>query len=706
MKTLVVCEKPDAAARVARALDAHGQPSRELENGVPYFQCDTRDGPVIVCSALGHLYSLGVKGKVPRRFYPVWNYEWRPKHEVEKKSARLKNWIAAISRLSKGVDRFVNATDYDIEGALVGYQILKHACNGADAKAQRMKFSTMTGSELKSAYEHLMPHLDFQLAEAGQCRHELDWLYGINLSRVLTESVVKSRAGYVTLTTGRVQGPTLKFVVDREEEIGGHVPIPFWTIEASIKHENRAYSLEYEKDKLTVLRDAERVVGECTKSTLTVTDIDSHETRQSPPFPFDLSTLQSEAYRHYGYSPSRTLASAQRLYVDALISYPRTSSQKLPPDIGYENILRGLSGRTEYSSLAGQLLRNPNLRPTYGPKEDPAHPAIYPTGELPRNGVGYQELRLFDLIARRFMATFADTSVRLSSRMRLETGPHKFFLHGSRVLVPGWTEFYRPYVKDEEQELPNLAKGATVQMSSIKALEKFTEPPPRYNPSSLLRKMEEENLGTKATRADIIEVLYRRNYLKDQRMQPTPLALKVTSLLEKYCPLIVDAAFTSKLEGLMDEIEAGKTSRRTVLVEALDHIRPVMLDLISRESELGGVLAETVTAQRAMDVTFETSCPECGSQLKIVKSRKTGKRFVGHAGPWDGTHKCNFILPLPQFGTLTLLAKRCSVCGFQMVQAKSPGRRPLVSCPRCYAEKMRAGRAVEKRAVEVTSSPA
>ena len=290
------------------------------------------------------------------------------------------------------------------------------------------------------------------------------------------------------------------------------------------------------------------------------------------------------------------------------------------------------------------------------------------------------------------MATFAGPSTRLSSRMTLQTGSYRFFLHGSRILDPGWTEFYRPYVKDEEQDIPSLEKGSKVPIDSIRSVEKFTQPVPRYNPGSLLRKMEDENLGTKATRADIIEILYRRGYVKDQRMQATQLAIKVIGLLDKYCRLITEPGFTGHLEDMMGEIQVGKTTRRRVLLEAMEHLRPVMLDLVQREQEIGQSLSDTVTAQRVMEVTFDVPCPECGSKLKIVRSRKSGKRFIGHAGIWDGTKKCSFSAPLPQFGSISILAKRCPACGFQMVQAKSPGRRPLVSCPRCYAEKTRSAK--------------
>jgi len=684
----MVCEKPDAAARVARALDDHASPRKRELQGVTFFECSRRDELVIVCSALGHLYAVDSKGKTTRRSYPVWDYAWKPKHEFERRSARLSRWIHVISSLSKEADRFVSATDYDIEGSVIGHSILQYACNGAHLKASRMKFSTMTEKELKTAFRNLAPQLDFPMVEAGRCRHELDWLYGINLSRLLTEAALKQGRGYATLSTGRVQGPTLSFVVEREEEIGCFVPTPFWNIEAAIKHENQEYQLEYSKEKIPALAEAEKIVQDCQGKLLEVKDIESKEVRQLPPYPFDLSSLQAEAYRHFGYTPARTLAVAERLYLDALISYPRTSSQKLPPDIGYEDILRGIGTQRQYGALSGKLLGEGHLRPGQGPKEDPAHPAIYPTGESPKRTLLGPEARLFDLIVRRFMATFAEPCLRLSSRMILETGLHRFLLRGSRILRPGWTEFYRPYVMEDTQELPQLDVGMHIPIARIRALGKFTQPPPRYNPSSLLRKMEEENIGTKATRADTIETLYRRGYVKDLRIRANPLAIHVTQLLAKHCPLIINPEFTATLEAMMDEIQAQKTTRRRVLIRAIDHLRPVMLELMAREENLGAELSEVVSAQKTAELTFDSPCPQCGSALKIVKNRKSGKRFIGCTGKWE--KNCSFSLPLPQFGSLSILKRKCKVCGFQMTQARSRGRRPLVSCPRCYAAKLRA----------------
>ncbi len=703
IKTLIICEKPDAAGRVARAIDENGSPRRRDARGVPFFECARKNDTVIVCSALGHLYSIDSKSRGSRQWYPVWDCTWKPKHEIEKKSARLANWIDVIKSVSKDVDQFVNACDIDVEGSLIGLSILQYACHGAHLGARRMTFSTMTEKELKTAFSNMMPRLDFATAEAGRCRHELDWLYGINLSRLLTQASLKQGRGYATLSTGRVQGPTLGFVVAREEEIEFFVPSPFWLIDASIKHDGRIFQIEYAEDRVPTLEQADRIVRECNGQLLEVSNVETRHNRQSPPFPFDLSSLQAEAYRHFGYSPSRTLAIAEKLYLEALISYPRTSSQKLPPDIGYVEILKGIESRRNYAGLVRTVIGAGGLRPIQGPKEDPAHPAIYPTGQPTTRPLSGQEEKLLDIIVRRFLAAFAKDCLRLSSTIILTTGSHRFFLRGSQILEPGWTEFYQPYVRQESQEVPPLSVGEKVPLHSIRSLEKFTQPPPRFNPGSLLRKMEEENIGTKATRAEIIEILYRRGYIKETRIRTTPLAVLVTELLRKYCPLIVDPGFTAKIETLMDGIQQGSMIRRHVLVESLSYLRPAMLELMEREQDLGAGLSEVVVAQRVAELTFDSACPQCGSVLKIVRNRKSGKRFVGCSGKWE--KGCGYSLPLPQFGTISLLRRKCKVCGFQMIQARSRGRRPLVSCPRCYAQKVNSStlKGIRPKATEVQS---
>src|SRR5438309_595748 len=408
MRTLIVCEKPDAALRVARALDDKNLPRKLESQGVPYFECHTKTGPLIVCSALGHLYSVDSKGRSSRSSYPIWDYHWAPKYLVDKASTRLARCVRVIGSLARNMDRYINACDYDIEGSVIGHTILQYACDGAHTSALRMKFSTMTERELRFAFQKLDSKPELSLVNAGKCRHELDWLYGINLSRLLTESASKQGRGYATLSTGRVQGPTLGFVVEREEEISCFVPVPLWTINPTILHDGKIFSLEYEKDKVASQSEAKIVCDECRGAVLDVRSVESRDTQQHSPYPFDLSSLQSEAYRHFGYSPARTLALAERLYLDALISYPRTSSQKLPPDIVYAEILRGIANVAQYRSLASKLTLNNSLRPNQGPKEDPAHLAVYTTVESLNRRLIQPEANLLDLDIKRLKTNYAE----------------------------------------------------------------------------------------------------------------------------------------------------------------------------------------------------------------------------------------------------------------------------------------------------------
>src|SRR2546430_14515329 len=155
MQTLIVCEKPDAAARVARALDEDGDPRRIDTKGAKFYESRNKHETSIIAPAIGNLYAVDSKTRTSRRYYPVWDFDWKPKHLIDKKSARLARWIQVISSLANKADRFINACDYDVEGSLIGYTILRYACQGADSKAQRMKISTMTEKELRSAYKTL-----------------------------------------------------------------------------------------------------------------------------------------------------------------------------------------------------------------------------------------------------------------------------------------------------------------------------------------------------------------------------------------------------------------------------------------------------------------------------------------------------------------------------------------------------------------------
>jgi len=678
---LIVTEKPDAAQRIAQALNAKGKPKKFEENGVPYYIAQ-RDKKLVVVPALGHLYTV-VEERAGRHYYPVFNFKWAPRHLAERGAKKIRTWIETISKLAEGAKEFIDACDYDIEGSLIGYCILKYACNDKENLAKRMKYSTLTKPELETAYEKPLSTLDFALIEAGRTRHEVDWLYGVNLSRALTLAAKRWSGKYATISTGRVQGPTLKFLIAREKEIRCFVPVPFWNIKAEIKIGKSVFETEYEKSVIERKAEADEIIKACKGKDGQIESIQVRKFHQAPPIPFDLGALQSEAYSLFGYTPRRTSGIAERLYLEALISYPRTSSQKLPSAINYREILKKLAKVPKYKRLTAELLKKPELVPKEGKKEDPAHPAIYPTGNLPERELSEPEKRIWDLVVRRFMAVFAEPAIKQSMKVTVNVNGHRFFLRGRQTLKEGWQKFYAPYIRSEEVLLPPIKEGETVKIRKVVLEDKFTKPPPRYNPGSLLRKMEEEGIGTKATRADIIQTLYDRKYIRDERITVTGLGFDVIELLEKHCPTVISVELTRKLEEKMEQIQLNRQKRDAVIVEAVELLKPTLVKLKEAEQTIGEELSKAIKKAR-IEERMVGDCPHCGTgKLMILYSRKTGKRFIGCTNYFKG--KCTTSFPLPQRGTLKPLGKPCRACGWPTIQVRMKGRRPWTLCfnPEC-----------------------
>ena len=674
--TLIVTEKPDVAQRIAEALDYKEKPKKVEENGVPYFLAH-RDRKLVVVPALGHLYTV-VHERGRRNYYPVFSFRWAPRYLAERGAKQIRTWIETISKLANDAEDFIAACDYDLEGSLIGYCILKYACENKEGVAKRMKFSTLMKSELEKAYEEPLPQLNFALIEAGRTRHEVDWLYGVNLSRALTLAARRWSGKYSTLSTGRVQGPTLKFLIGREKAIRSFVPTPYWEIKAEVKIKKSTYEVEYERKRIEKKAEADAVVRACADKTGEVKKVDLRKFHQKPPIPFNIGALQAEAYSLFGYTPRRTLGIAQRLYLDALISYPRTSSQKLPPIIDYKKILNALSREPAYKKLASKLLEKEELKPREGAKEDPAHPAVYPTGKLPERTLSEPEKRMWDLVVKRFMAVFGETAIKQSAKVRLEVNSHTFFLRGRQILKEGWMQFYKPYIKAEEVLLPPIKEGETVRLKRVIRDDKFTNSPPRYNPSSLLKKMEELGIGTKATRADITETLYNRRYITDERIVVTELGFDIIDILSKYAPGVISVKLTQELEKKMERIQSNNEKRENILLEAVEQLKPQLEQFKEKEEPIGEALSNAIKRARMQERTIG-NCPTCGTgKLMILYSRKTRKRFIGCTNYFKGICKTSF--PLPQRGTAKPMGKNCSSCGWPLVRVQIRGRRPWRLC--------------------------
>ena len=276
------------------------------------------------------------------------------------------------------------------------------------------------------------------------------------------------------------------------------------------------------------------------------------------------------------------------------------------------------------------------------------------------------------------MAVFGEDALNESIKARLEVNNHSFFLRGRRLVKEGWMEYYTPYIRAEEVLLPPLKEGATVRLRRVIREDKFTCPPPRYNPSSLLNKMEELGIGTKATRADIIQTLYKREYIMDERIVVTELGFDIIDVLGRYASVLVSAMLTQDLEGKMEQIQNGKMRRETVIAEVVEQLKSQLEQFKENEESIGEALSKSTTRAEIQE-RIVGRCPNCGTgELTIIYSRTTRKRFIGCTNYFKGICKTSF--PLPQRGTIKPAKSNCKACGWPTVLVWLRGKNPWNMC--------------------------
>lgn len=681
--TLVICEKPDAARRVSDALSGGASRSEQVE-GTTVYRFSRGGEEFVVCSAQGHLYGVSDPSD-ERTVYPVFDVEWYSADLVDEDAAGAARRVAAVKKLAGGASRFVNACDFDVEGETIGYNLLRYACGGKEKGALRAKFSTLTVDDLVDAFRDLRPQAGEGLARAGRARHAMDFVWGVNLSRALSQSALGSGHRYRTVSMGRVQGPTMGFLVEREQEIRGFVPVPYWKVSGVFERDGKKFTAAYSKERVEEKALAERVRDECAGREATAKSVRKNTIQVGPPTPFNIGDLQKEAYRAFGYTPSRTLQIAEKLYLGALISYPRTGSQQLPTSIGFRSILAGLGKLPEYSSLAAEILRS-EVKPVQGPKSDPAHPAVHPTGEVPRRALNPSETHVFDLVARRFLAAFAPSARRELVGVTLAVGEHEFGLAGGRTTFPGWMKYYGRYAGYRDVELPVVSEGDRFEVVDVLAEEKFDQKPPRYNQSSLLEKMEKEGIGTKATRADIIATLVGRGYVAGEGMEVTDLGLSVVETMARYAPSIISTGLTREIEQKLEAVEGGAKGEEELLRETVRSLAGQLAELTANEEAVGREIDSALISTVARSFALG-KCPVCKTgQLRIIRSRTTKKRFAG----CSNYPACRASGPLPQKGTVKTTAKECEHCRWPVVLVVGGGR-PWRLCvnPDCPGKRKR-----------------
>ena len=671
MYELIITEKPNAAKKIADAL-ADGKPVKKSVNKVPYYEITHSGKDIVVGCAVGHLY--GLRQKVKKVPLPIFDVEWAPTSDISKGAAFSKKYLTILKRLAKKADSFTVATDYDIEGEVIGLNIVRFVCKKDDAK--RMKFSTLTKDELVDSYKHASSTLDWGQANAGETRHILDWYYGINVSRALTKAIATT-GRFKLMSTGRVQGPALKLIVDKEKEIKAFKPDPYWMISLNGKVNDTDIEAWHEKDKIFEKENAEKIHNKIkNEKKAKVKDVITKKFNQAPPNPFDLTSLQIEAHKCLRISPKITLEIAQELYTGGYISYPRTSSQQLPPSIGYEKILKKLAKATGYQEGANFLLKKSNLKPNNGKKTDPAHPAIYPTGIIPK--LEQEKIKLYDLIVRRFLATFGNPAVRETVQAKIEVKEEIFIAKGTTTIESGWHTLYGKYVMFKEEELPAMKKDDDINVKKIVKHDKETTPPKRYTESSIIKELEKRNLGTKATRAQIIDTLFQRGYIDGKAIEATELGIRTSETLSKYCHTLVNEKLTIHFEEDMEMIRQKKTTKEHVIDEAKKVVTDIVKDFKKNEKEIGKELLaaneETINV-----MTHVGKCPNCKEGQLTIRKGKFGQ-FIA----CDKYPDCKTIFSLPS-ALIKPTKNVCEKCGLPKVMIIKKRKRPQEVCinPKC-----------------------
>jgi DNA topoisomerase I len=689
---LIITEKPAAAAKIAAALSGATDEKITNKDKVSYYEFHKGSQRYLVGCAVGHLY--GVQQIAARGPFPNFEVEWQP--AANKKGGNFtKKYLTVLKRLVKESKEFIVATDFDVEGEVIGWNVVRFVAKKKDAK--RMKFSLLTKEALEKSFENLLPSLNWGAAVSGETRHYLDWFYGINLSRGLMKAL-SSTGTFRILSIGRVQGPALKIVVTREREIEAFESEPYWNVFLQVKDiKGQKIEVKYPKD---IFNEGELLKFKHLQGKSGVAKTTIIEKEIAAPVPFDLTTLQTEAYKNCGSTPTQTMKAAQSLYLSGAISYPRTSSQEYDESIGYGKILKKLKKHTTAVKYAV------NGKPTKGKKKDPAHPAIYPTGEVGHRSV-YPKLRsegakiperdkkIYDLIVKRFISCFCESAILDRKRVAVKVGGLGFSANGTQIKKKGWMNVYPHGVK--ESKVPTM--DGEVDVLEIRVEEKETKPPRRYSAASLVKELEKRNLGTKATRANIIETLYSRGYVRERSVEVTELGMRMCETLEKYAPIILDDKMTSDMTDKLKKIEVAESGfeemEKQVLNESKGVVTSIAEGMTKHLEEMGKSLADAnaIVWEQEKEANTMDKCRKCEKgHLRVMY----GKRFSRYFVSCDAYPNCKTIYSLPPKGMMkpARVSKKqaeelgveegsldmCKDCGFPLVQSFQKGKSPWKFC--------------------------
>lgn len=592
------------------------------------------------------------------------------------KKPKEKDLIRSLKNLAKKADSIVIATDFDREGELIGSDALAMVKEVNDeAPVSRARYSAITKEEITRAFTNL-DQLDVNLAQAGESRQDIDLIWGAVLTRYLT--LVKF-AGYGNVrSSGRVQTPTLALIVAKERERMAFVPEDFWTIKGSFDHNGMDFAAPHAKGRFNAEAEADAVMANVEgKTDAVVSSIEKRSRRVQPPVPFNTTSLMAAASAE-GISPARTMRLAESLYMDGYISYPRVDNTVYPSSLDIRGILGRIAEYPAYREYANKLLAQDKLVATRGKTMTTDHPPIHPTNMASPEILPPAEFKLYNLIARRFMATLSGPATVEGTKVTLDVASEPFVVKGDVLVTPGFRAIY-PYGLKKDEQLPALEEGETLSFGGATKTKDQTKPPARYSQGRLIQEMEKQGLGTKSTRHSIIERLYAVKYVQNDPIEPSQLGIAVIDALDKFAPHITSSVMTSDLEQEMTSIAKGDSAKADVVMHSRDLLAKELSNLLPHQEEVNAALADAVAAD-----AYVGPCPKCGKDLQLRTSNKTRSMFIGCAG-WPD---CDVTYPLPK-GKVEALEEKCPTCGMPQIKVTAFRSKPRVLCidPECETNK-------------------
>lgn len=680
-KKLVLTEKPSVGRDIAKILHC-SQKGNGCFMGSKY----------IVTWALGHLVTLADPEKYDDR-YKSWRIEDLPMLpekmdlEVIRETSKQFGIVKNLMRVPD-LDELIIATDAGREGELVARWIIRKA--GWHKPIKRLWISSQTDQAIKDGFNHLKPGKDYEnLYASAQCRAEADWLVGLNVTRALT---CKYNA---QLSAGRVQTPTLALVVERETEIRSFVPKDYWRVNASTV----GFALGWQdkgngQTRIFARNKAEEIVRKVTNQNGKIIEVKKEYKKELPPLAYDLTELQRDANRKYGYSAKTTSAVMQQLYeTHKLVTYPRTDSRYITEDIvpTLPERLKSIAVGS-YAEMARFLLRNKivTTRRFVDNSKVTDHHAIIPTEQfLQLSRLNTEEARIYDLIVKRFIAVLSPAFEYEQTTVMVEVQGELFTARGKIIKHKGWRRVYEGNENPEEEEdeemveqtLPEVKKGDSVKIGSVQAVQGKTKPPARYTEATLLSAMEHpgkgihnkelreamdqsSGLGTPATRAEIIEKLFNTFYMErnGKEIIPTSKGIQLIGLVP---PELKSAELTAKWEQQLGEISKGKGKPK----DFLSGIRQYTTGLVYT------VKGSSQTYKH--DNLTRTKCPECGKLLLQVKGKR-GEMLICQ------DRECGY-----RKGISVTSNARCPECHKKM-ELKGEGDNRFFTCTCGFREKLTA----------------